>query len=146
MPDHIRAWMLHSALETEVQRLLTDPAAHARGLIEVTRLMGREGASWAGTGTAPAYRHRDLVGSEYSPAVHAGNASLYATALGAAAGERNYEVLQGLALAAVFADIALDAEGDHARVDQAAMAMRRQARMATSRSSADGRAMFRQPP
>lgn len=125
--DHIRAWTLHCSLRFEVEAVLLAEKAppYARGLIEVTRALGREGVSWSGTGKLPSYRHRDLVGTEYTAVAHAVNGALYATSLGAAAGERSHEALQGAALAAVFADVGLEHPTDAARIDQAVVLMRR---------------------
>ena len=123
----LRAWLLHSALTFEVEALMANLQApnNGRGLADVTRALGREGASWASGGHAPSYRHRQLVEGPFSPASHAVNSALYATAIAAANGEDNYEVLQGVALAAVFADIALDEPNERSRIDRATIIMRR---------------------
>jgi hypothetical protein len=123
----IRAWLLHRILTFEVAALVNDLQApgSGRSLLDVTRALGREGASWAATGKAPAYRHRRLVAGDISPVSHAVNSALYATSLAAANGEENHEVIQGVALAAIFADLAIDEPSERARIDRATIFMRR---------------------
>lgn len=124
--DHVRAWLLGGALYFEVASVLgsTDQVVQRRGLIEVTRGLAREGASWA-AGPVPSYRHRDHLEDNYSLVTHAVNSALYATSLGAAAGEDRQEVLQGLALAAVFADVGLDEQEVASGVERAVALLRR---------------------
>ena len=124
--DHVRAWLLGGALQFEVSSVLasTEQLVQRRGLLEVTRGLAREGASWA-SGPVPSYRHRDRLSENYSVVTHAVNSALYATSLAAAAGEDRQEVLQGVALAAVFADVGLDELDDAAGVGRAVAFLRR---------------------
>lgn len=126
VPDHVRAWMLRSALQFEVEGVFsgTQPATSSRALLDVTRCFGREGASWS-RGSMPSYRHREIMEANYSPVAHAVNAALYATSLAAAAGEDGQEVLQGVALAAVFADIGIGEVSERARIERALASLRR---------------------
>lgn len=123
----LRAWLLHTALTFEVEALMAElpSPGNGRGLAEVTRALGREGASWAASGRAPSYRHRRLVQGSFSPAAHAVNSALYATTIAAADGLGDYESLQGVALAAVFADVALQEPNERSRIDRATIIMRR---------------------
>lgn len=125
---HLRAWMLYNVLTFEVAALFDSREAppSSRNLLEVTRAVGREGALWAASGQVPSYRHRYLVGETFSSVAHAVNTALYSATIAAASGEENYETLQGVALAAVFADIALEEEDmERARIDKATILMRR---------------------
>ncbi|MEI6665502.1 MAG: HD domain-containing phosphohydrolase [Chloroflexota bacterium] len=128
---YLRAWMLYNVLTFEVAALfenreLPGNAGNSRNLLEVTRAVGREGALWAASGQVPSYRHRHLVGETFSSVAHAVNTALYSATIAAASGEENYEALQGVALAAVFADIALDEEdNERSRIDKATILMRR---------------------
>lgn len=126
VPDHARAWMLRCALQFEVETMFsrTQPARATRDLLDVTRCFAREGASWS-PGSTPLYRQPQLVGATYSPVTHAVNAALYATSLAAAAGEDRQEVLQGVTLAAVFADVGIDEVSDRARIERALAFLRR---------------------
>jgi HD-GYP domain-containing protein (c-di-GMP phosphodiesterase class II) len=123
----LRAWLLYTSLTFEVEALVADlpTPRNGRGLAEVTRALGREGASWASSGKAPSYRHRRLVERAFSPAAHAVNSALYATTIAAADGMDDYEALQGVALAAVFADLALQEPLERSRIDRATIIMRR---------------------
>ena len=87
----LRAWLLHASLTFEVEALIADlpMPRNGRGLAEVTRALGREGASWAASGKAPSYRHRRLVERAFSPAAHAVNSALYATTIAAVNGLDN---------------------------------------------------------
>lgn len=123
----LRAWLLHASLTFEVEALIAElpSPSNGRGLAEVTRALGREGASWAASGKAPSYRHRRLVQGAFSPASHAVNSALYATTIAAADGLDDYEGLQGVALAAVLADVALQEPTERSRIDRATIIMRR---------------------
>lgn len=123
--DAVRSWLLQRSLLFEVEATLEDGGpSPARGLLEITRSLAKEAGSWAGSDSIPSYRHRERVAAEFSTVTHAANAALYAISLAAAAGETSPEVLQGIALAAVFADVAIDQPTDAARIDRAAAAMR----------------------
>lgn len=123
----LRAWLLHASLTFEVEALVADLPVprNGRGLAEITRALGREGASWAASGKAPSYRHRRLVEQAFSLVSHAVNSALYATTIAAASGLDDYETLQGVALAAVFADLALQEPIERSRIDRATIVMRR---------------------
>lgn len=124
---HLRAWLLYNVLTFEVAALFEnrDTPGNCRNLLEITRAVGREGAAWAASGQVPSYRHRHLVGETFSPVAHAVNTALYSATIAAASGEENHETLQGVALAAVFADIAIEEDSERSRIDRATIVMRR---------------------